>query len=307
MKKLTLILLAFVAGSTLLFTGCQDPEPTEVKPTISFETGADYVSTDVTLEAGSEFKIGINADANENSGAMLTNLKMVRHFVNLQADQTITWDSTFNVNTYSIDFLVNAYDEEGTDTFIFTITDAEGETAEVSLDVTTEITSGPINEFTDITLGDEQSATGSSCASLDGTVYSLADAKENADQIDFMFYTGANDGCTVASPNDENAALVFNNTTVGLETWAHRNDTKLTATEMTAEEFDAVENDAVVVELATGADQTRITGLEEDGAPVVLAFVTEAGKNGLIKIIEVNDANLVGAPGSIIITIKVQE
>jgi hypothetical protein len=309
MKKLTLILLVFITGSLMLFTGCQDPEPTEVKPTISFESGADYISADATLEASAEFMIGINADANENSGAMLTKLEMVRHFVNLQTDQTVTWDTVINVSTYSIDFLVTAFPLEGNETFIFTITDAEGETAEVSLDITTEITYGPLSVFENVTLGDQDNSTGSSFASLDGTVYNLADAKENSDKIDFVYYYGATNKATLCAPADETAAQVYNNATYGVATWATRNATVFKETEVTVEEFDAIpaDNDTQVIEFATGADQSKITNLDHDGAPVVLAFETVAGKKGLIKIEDLLVGDGLTTPGHITITVKVQE
>ncbi len=309
MKKLFLSFLAIATASTLLLTGCQDPEPTDVKPTISFETGADYISADATVEAGSTFMLGINADANDNSGANLTKLTMVRHFVSINAEQTITWDTTINVATYSIDFQVTAYNEEGTDSFIFTITDAEGETAEVSLDITTEITYGPLNVFEDITLGDKDNAIGSSFASLDGTVYTLAEAKENSDKIDIVYYYGATNKATICAPSDPTAAEVYNNPDVGVASWATRNATKFIETTVTADEFDAIpaDNDTQVIEIATGADQSLVTNLDHDGAPVVLGFETATGKKGLIKVQQVAVGSGLTTPGYIIITVKVQQ
>ncbi|PID94162.1 MAG: hypothetical protein CSA95_04505 [Bacteroidetes bacterium] len=309
MKKIAFFILMLVAGSTLLFTGCKDPKPTEVKPTISFAVGDEYVSSDVTVPAGSEIRIGLNAEANANSGAKLTNLKMVRHFVNLNNNQTIEWDSSFSVNNYSIDFLITTYQEEGTDTFVFTITDEKGEKAEVTLDVTTEITYGPLNKWEDKKLGDQNNTIGSSFASLDGTVYSLEQAKENSEKIDFVYFYGATNKATLCAPSDEAAAQVYNNPNNGVATWGTRNATLFKATEVTAEQFDAIpdDNDTQVIAFATGADQPKINKLDDEGAPVVLGFETVSGKKGLIKIQEIVQGNSIGTAGHIMITVKVQQ
>ncbi len=305
MKKFALILMTLVVGSTLLFTGCQDPDPVEVKPTISFETGADFTSTDVTVEANTQLLFGINADANENSGSALAKLTLVRHFVNLTQDQTIEWDTVINVNTFSINFEVSAYPVEGTETFIFTITDADGETAEVSLDVTTEITYAPINVWENIKLGDQDNTIGSSFASIDGTTYTLAEASENSNKIDFVYYYGATNRATICSPSDETAVQVYSS----IENWETRNGTTFKETTVTPEEFDAIpaDNDTQVIELATGADLPKINRLDDDVAAEVLGFITEEGKMGLIKIEEIKVGSGLGTPGHIIITVKVQQ
>ncbi|HPE86968.1 MAG: hypothetical protein EOL88_00405 [Bacteroidia bacterium] len=305
MKKLFLLMMAFVAGSAILFTSCNPDEPTDVEPTISFKTGADYVSTNVTVEAGSVITIGIDADANENSGALLTNLNLKRAF----GVQTTLWDTAINVNTFSIVFDLTTFPEAGEETVTFTITDAEGETAEVSLIITTEITYQPLNVWEDVTLGDQDSQFGSSFASIDGTTYSLAEAKENSDKIDFVYFYGATNHSTICAPSADAAAEVFNNPTTGVATWTKRNATKFMATTTTVDEFDAIpaDNDTQVITLATGADQELINNLDQDGAPVVLAFETETLKKGLIKIQEIVVGSGVGTPGHILITVKVQQ
>lgn len=305
MKKLLFLFITMVFGASVLLTGCTDPEPEEVMPTISFQVGADYVSSNTTVEAGSVVQIGIDADANENSGALLTKLNVQRVF----GSQTSSFDTLISVNTFSIDFLLTAFPEAGSETITFTITDAEGEAASINLILTTEITYGQLNMFEEVTLGDQDNAIGSSFASIDGTVYSLADAMANSEKIDFVYFYGATNKATLCAPSDAAAAQVYNNATTGIAMWTTRNATKFIATETTAEEFDAipVDNDTQVITLATGAELSLVNNLDHADAPEVLGFITESGKSGLIKIHEVTVGNGLTTPGHIIITVKVQQ
>ena len=302
MKKLLFLFISMVFGASVLLTGCTDPEPEEVMPTISFQVGADYISSNATVEVNSVVKIGIDADANENSGALLTKLNVQRAF----GSQTSSFDTIISVNTFSIDFLLTAFPEAGSETVTFTITDAEGETASINLILTTEIT---LNFFEEVTLGDQDNAIGSSFASIDGTVYSLAEAMANSEKIDFVYFYGATNKATLCAPSDDAAAQVYNNATTGVAMWATRNATKFIATETTAEEFDAipVDNDTQVITLATGAELSLINNLDHADAPKVLGFITAAGKSGLIKITEITVGNGLTTPGHIIITVKVQQ
>jgi hypothetical protein len=298
MRKLVyLFAVILLAGATFMTSCNKEDEPQDLNPTINFKGGAGYVSQDATLETLEAFTIGITAQANATSQKNLSNLKITRTFDN---QVWFEWDSAIDVNFYSIDVNFLALNVEGTERVEFTITDKDGEQAKISLNITTESAAGPINFYTQKILGSYQSATGSSFASIDGTVYNLADAKANADKIDWLYFYGATNAATLAAPDDDDAADVFNDATNGLQTWSVLNDTRFKKVS-TAIDWDAVTDDTIIVQETTdGVDQTKINQIAVGD---ILGFVAANGKHGLIKI----DNIVAGADGTIEISVKVQQ
>jgi hypothetical protein len=149
-------------------------------------------------------------------------------------------------------------------------------------------------------LGSYQSTTGSSFASIDGSVYTLAEAKANSAKVDFLYWWGATTSATIGAPDDDNAAVVYNNPTNGIPTWATKNPTRFTTTTASAADFDSYVDDTEIIAAATGADETRIGSLTVGD---VIAFMTASGKYGMIKVTDI----AAGADGQITIDVKVQE
>ncbi len=297
MKKLV-YLFAFLMVSGLLFmTSCSDEEEGDLKPTINFKGGAGYVSEDVTLDTEQDFTLGITAASNSSSGANLSLLELTRVYNNAT---WFSWDTAINVSYYSIDITLTSLNVEGTEKISLKITDKDGQTNEIALNITTESAAGPITAFDQKILGSYQSSTGSSFASVDGTIYSLAEAKANQSKVDWMYFYGASDLATIASPNDSHAALVFNNATNGLQTWTTKNNT-LFRKVSTVIDWNAITDDTIIMsEAATEPDQTRIATLAVGN---VLLFKTVTGKYGMIKVNNI----AVGADGTIDISVKVQQ
>jgi 5-hydroxyisourate hydrolase-like protein (transthyretin family) len=265
-------------------------------PTINFKGGADYISQDATLGTLQQFKIGINALSNSLSQTHLDNLNITRIFDNTA---WFSWDTAIDVTAYSIDVNLLALNVEGVEKIEFTITDKDGKTAKVSLNITTESSAGPINSFTDKILGSYNSNIGASFASLDGTVYSLADAKANSEKIDWVYFYGAVSAATIASPNDVDAQAVYNHPINGIQTWDIRNDTKFRKV-IDNIEWNDITDDSILIEQCVGADQTKINQLAVGD---LISFVAANGKTGMIKI----DNIVAGADGTIDISVKVQQ
>jgi hypothetical protein len=301
MKKAIFFLGAFILASVTLFTSCSDEEnPVDYPPTIILVAGANYISDDATVTVDTTFTIKILAEANA-SGAKLQSLKVTRVF-NLQS-----YDTTYSVpsgsqDIFSPEITFTAMPDEGEERIEFKIIAKDGLTAIVDLIITTEsaYTPTPIRSFTMKVLGSYDSPTGSSFASIDGTVYTMAEAFANQAKVDFLYWWGGTTDATLGAPDDANANLVFTGAN-GLPNWTtKKNATRFKATTLTVAEFDAITDGNVLATNAAGSDQTRAGELVIDD---VVAFITESGKHGLVKV----TANTAGAAGDITIDVKVEE
>ncbi len=299
MKKLIYLFIILIIGGVSFLSSCSKGEDDNInlKPNINFVGGEDFISSDVTLNVGQQFKAGINASENSNSNKKLENFKITRTFKNVP--QTVL-DSSINESNFSINIIATSNPQVGDERWVFSVTDKDGQENDVSFTITTQPSSGPINTYKEKILGSYNSTTGSSFASIDGTVYTLADAKTNAQKIDFLYYYGANDKATIAAPNDDHAKNVYNDETNGLQTWSVLNPTKFKKVTNTIN-WDAITNDEVIVnETASGVTNTRKDLLSADD---ILAFITASGKKGLIKVESIET----GDDGTITISVKVQQ
>ena len=159
---------------------------------------------------------------------------------------------------------------------------------------------GETNAWANLLLGSlsHSGTAGASCASIDGKVYEIAEAKTNSAKIDFVYWNGASNPNSIAAPS---------NTTLGTITamqsgWTTKNQTKLQRlTTVTVAAFNAMNNDAEIVEKVTATTVTGdiVSNLKVDD---IIGFITVGGKKGLMKV------NSVGTPANHIdITIKVQK
>ncbi len=302
MKRINSFFAMLLIASVPFITSCAtDEEPGDVKPTINFVGGAGFTSADVSLETNETIKVGINAFTNASSKAKLNNFKIVRTFNNIPftaLDSTLSSTDSFSITLES-----SAYPEAGTERWTFTITDKDGESSEISFNVTTTAptTGKPIKSYTQTILGSYDNSTyGSSFASADGTVYTLADAKANAAKIDWMYYYGATNMATIASPNDPTVLQIFTNSN-GPANWSVRNDTKFAKVTLpVGVTWDNITTDLEIIPLATGITETKANMLT---VGQILAFKTVTGKMGLVKI----DAITGTGAGTITYAAKVQE
>jgi len=298
MKRLSFLFVIILMASVPFFTSCsKDTTTTDVKPTINFTGGTGFTSGDVTLKAGEAIQVGISAFSNSSSKAKLKNLKVVRTFSNTPftaLDSTFSTTDAFNITLESF-----AYPAAGIERWTFTITDKDGESAEISFNITTTA-GGAIVSYNQVILGSyDNSAYGSSFASADGNVYTLAEAKTNAAKIDWMYYYGVTNLATLASPNDATVTDIFSSGN-GPASWSVRNDTRFAKVSLlSGTTWDAITTDAEILPLVAGISDTRVNLLTPGQ---IVAFKTVTGKQGLIKIESITGT---GA-GTITYSVKVQ-
>jgi len=299
MKRIFFVFAAILISSVSLLTSCtEEEEPTNLPPSLSFVTGAGYVSDDATLEVSTPFVVKLLAEANATSGAKIDAIKITRIFNN----QTIG-DTTFEFNDATVTFEITfvSYYQAGVENIEFKATDKDGESKTISLQITTEeATGGAIDSWTEKILGSWNNATGSSFASINGNVYTLDQAFANQSLIDYMYWWGQTTSATIGAPDDPNAAQVFNTGDYQLANWTTKNATRFKTTTVTSAAFDAIAYASEIVDIATGANQTRIGDLAVDH---VIAFVTVTGKYGLIRVKSIDT----GSDGTMTIDVKVEK
>lgn len=304
MKKYLLFFGAIVLFSATLFiSSCSSDNTTaDLPPTIEFVTGTGYISTDVTLTVDSPYSIKILAQANTTSGAKLETLK-----VSGISNNVVVLDTTYSIpssgqTTFPVTFSSNAMSTPGVMRIEFKVTDKDGQSATISLQITTqEASGGAIDTWTERILGSWNNPTGSSFASINGNVYTLDQAFANQSIIDYMYWWAAStNSATIGAPDDPNAAEVFNTGDYKLANWTIKNATRFKTTTVTSTEFDNMTFASDFIPIATGADQTRLANLAVDQ---VIAFISVTNKHGLIRIKNFT----AGSDGTMTIDVKVEK
>jgi hypothetical protein len=302
MKKFVFFFALLISAGLSIMTSCSDNNdttPADITPAMNFIGGTGYISANATLTAGAEFKVGINSFANTTSNAKLVKFTITRVVNN---NPFVVLDSTINVSNFSIEILTNAQPTATSETWYYKITDKDNQTKQLSLTITTVSSAGPINTFSMKILGSYQNATGSSFASIDGTIYTLADAKANAAKIDWLYYYGASaaNHATIASPKDTTAETVYDDAVNGLKHWSVRNNT-LFKKVTDVIDWNSITNDEIIVaQTASGVTNTMINQLAINE---ILSFITVTGKKGMIKVENIEGTTA----GTITISVKVQQ
>jgi hypothetical protein len=115
-----------------------------------------------------------------------------------------------------------------------------------------------------------------------------------------MYWWGQSTSATIGAPDDANAALVFNTGAYAIPNWTTKNATRFKTTTVTSTAFDAITYASEIIDIATGADQTRIGTLANDQ---VIAFITVTNKHGLIRV----KSFVSGSDGSMTVDVKVEK
>lgn len=274
MRKLSFLLIG-ILSITVLISSCKKDDDSFGPPTINFIGGEGYIDGDATIAVNTIFKVGIAASANTESNKEIKTLNLKR---SIDGVTFIDTTLTINQNQFNGDFQFNAQQAGIIETIMFTITDDAGQTASKSLTITYEATAIPVIKDTGVTMGSFNDDAGSFYSTLTTTVYNISEASNNQEIIDFLFYLGATNGSTIASPADADA-----NTVYAISDWTTKNATLFVKTDITSAEFDAI-GDSFNFPEFTG-EASSITNLNSND---VLMYRTVLGYVGLIKVNSIN-------------------
>lgn len=286
MKNFKLLLMTGLILSMSIMVACSsddkddDPEPTDLKPTIAFKTGGNYIHSDIDLTTAGQILVGVTAGANASSEAALTQFKLERNPGN---NPVVIADSAFSAAAFNADFQIN-FPEAGTFTIRAQITDTNSETAEVSFTITVdEVQDGSVavKKISSLVLASIGDTIGSFYSTMHEEIYTVEEAAENQEKVDFLYWKDPRQlNHTISSPDSPALDIV---TPLGVVEWETRNETRLMLSDMSTADFDAIESTHIFPEFNAEEAEDILAHLENDQ---VIYFMTAAGKKGYIKIID---------------------
>lgn len=300
MKFKHFALLVLFVATISLFTSCKkDEDPTEQEPTINFVGGAGFTSTDVTLPAGSDFKVGITAAANTNSNAKLVKFKVTRTANNVPT--TVT-DSTISTATLNFTRTFTTNTEGNKERWSFEVTDSEGMSKAVTFEISSEAV---VKIYTAILMGGQMNTTvGSFWSSANNTVMKQADAIVNQAKVDFLYFYGTTNQATIAAVDDDQAAIAWNNL---FNNWTVKNATRFN--KVTGVNWAGITeyNEELILQNATSltASRANLLAVGDIVAFETAATSTNPGKKGLFKVTAITGTS--GTDRTITLEVKIQK
>ncbi len=299
MKQLNFKLFGVLALGGLLFLGaCSDDdddngEPQVTKPSLEFIGSGDFISGDATVDQGDtvRFKWVIQKGDNDLNRFNITGG---------QTGGTIYDSSNLsdnNADRYE-DQIGIIMSQAGDHQYTFEAWDTENNKTSKSITITVE-ESNQVESYEQTLLaaplGSEDSK--SFYASSDNSTYTKTEADGNSDiqgKIDFGYWYSQDNGAVLV--NTENYPAY------DLQ-WSNTSTTQFGVTNLSVSEFDGIQNsDEVIVQAASDLSSKNATSLQND---VIVAFETDGGKKGLIKVVEVIEG--AGTDGEITFQVKIQK
>lgn len=284
--------MMFMMAGILAFglSSCGD-DTEEVKPRPSFDWkgGTDYVSSNTSVPAGSEVLFGINARGEENlksvgvrvsyNGAPSTIFMLTS-----SGDSTIT---SLRTRNFSIDIPYQVGNTPGTETVTITVTMANDETFSRTVVLTVTAQATNVTERSNISAGAQNNANGSFFSVSQSQTFTIAESNNNQSIVDMIYYHGAVNAATLASPNDAQVTSLFPNVT----SWTTRNATRMRLVTMTEAQYQAITLSTDVDALIQAGNPT-LTAVTQLKVGDVVLFVTSGGTYyGIIRVKAIQPAS----------------
>ncbi len=296
MKKLGIM---FIMAGAMAFclSSCGGDEPiTDETPRPSFDWkgGADYISQNATVQAGSQIKFGINASGVENLEKIRVTLSYNGGSENIvfltdDGDSVIT---SLKTKTFSMDIPYTVGNIKGTEKVTVTVFMSNGTSTSKSILLTVTAPSIPVQSRSNAEIGADKNTTLGSFWSF-ATYQALLTAEANNDRnsVDMIYYYGATNKATLAAPNDAQVGQLH----PSVNNWlaSERNATKFRKTTLTSADFDAITmSDALDAQVAVGATATMANDLKVGD---VVLFITAGNTTyGLLRINSISPASSSG-------------
>lgn len=285
MRKFKSAMLLIVMAIAVVTTSCKkdeknDDPQVDPRPVITFKVDAGFTASDGDFTEGGEIKIGVVANQNLITKKKLTNFTLVRTIGGTA--ETIA-DETIDIETFNKDYTIEL-SVPGNYKFTAKITDEDSKSAETSFELTVDEKPDPrvpVKKNSNLELGSVNDTLGSFYSTSYEQVYKIAEAAENQEKVDFIFWKDPRvNANTITSPDNE---VIGSVNFFGIHNWTVKNETRLIKTEMTVEEFDAIEDKYLFPEFDMEVATDMANNLE---AGKIIFFKTQEGKHGYIKIID---------------------
>ncbi len=274
MKRLNYtVAVIMLAIGLLISNSCTEKDE---GPTISWKTGTGYTTKDVTINQGEFVLVGITAFKSATSNKKLK--KFTLSAVTTGATNTMV-DSIINADSFTANYSIG-YGSPGTSRLVAKIVADGGMSAEVSFAVTVNPGGVTVRKKSGVILGSWNDETGSFYNTADELVYTRIIAAQNQSKVDFLFFKGTTTGNTVAATDDDAANAISD---FQLASWTTKRQTRFNTTTITAGQFDAIGSLYLFPTFNSANALTRINQLTEGQ---VFMFKTQAGKQGLVKVVQ---------------------
>lgn len=262
-----------------------------------YEPGKNRISKDTTLYTATI--IGFGFEASSSTDKNLSKLTITRNFENV--DLNTIYDTSFSLQNFSMDIETVSHPSPGSEYFEITVINESDKSSKIGFTIITEPTDAGIHIYNDIEMGSFSSPTNGLFASNTGETYALSEVNSDPGiqaKISWIYFQGMISGHTLMSPANETIVEIY----PAIDSWTYRNTTHMGKTNISPMSFDQINNkNQLIITIQNSGVmlnedffselQSSPGGFEVDD---VIAFETNEGKRGLIKITQVNSAPYIG-------------
>lgn len=288
MKKWNFLFMALLMSAAVMVTSCggDDDDPIDPGPAISLKGETGYTSKDATILVDTPIKVGINGTKSTVSGKKLTRFKFSIVANNVP---TTMFDTTFKSEVDSYTWTTElTFTGVGEAKLYFELWDKNNMKGEQSFNLTIEDPGTAVKKYADVVFGswnDGEPSFFSSTEGINYTVNQTANTPANQAKIDFLYFYGATNKNTIASPDDADANSIE---TLKLNKWTKKNQTRFNPIDLTVAQFNAIGNSYKFPNFNFGSQSTKMPNLKVND---VFMFKTEKGKMGLVMITYLSKPN----------------
>jgi hypothetical protein len=285
MKKWKFLFAALMMSVAVFVSSCgDDKDETDPGPSLTLKGGTGYTSVDANLLIGSTIKVGVVGGKSSVSGNKLTRFRFIYTANNVP---TTLLDSTLNADSFNWETDIE-FTGVGSGRLSFELTDKGGMKTEKGFNVTVE--GLQVNKYLNVELGSyNENLVGSFFDATLGQVYTVPltfNDPLNRKKVDFVFFKGPTNGNAFASPDNADLNTI---TALKVNLWDanQKNQTRFNKTAITPAQFDAI-GDYYEFPTFNVNNQTNIMSenFQQMTVGSVFLFKTQAGKRGLVKVID---------------------
>jgi hypothetical protein len=286
MKKWNFLFMSLLLSAAVMVSSCggDDDDPIDPGPSINLKGGTGYTSENDTIKVNTSIKVGVTGLKSAVSGNKLTKFKFSIVSNNVP---TVMVDSTLSSDSFSWETELT-FTGVGAAKLIFELTDKGGMKSEKFFDLVIVDPGTAINKFVDVEFGSWNDAIGSFFSSTEGITYTVGQthpSPANQAKIDFLYFYGATNKNTMASPDDADANTI---TDLKLNLWTNKNQTRFNETNITPAQFDAIGTTYQFPTFNFSSQTTKMNMLEVND---IFLFKTKNNKLGLVKITYLSKPN----------------